>query len=100
MKKIVLLCSVGYSTSLLMSKMRDTAKQLNYECEIDAYPMAEAPKVIPDADIVLIGPQVRFEEKRLKNSFSDKVIEVIDSRMYGTMDGEGVMKSVIKKLGQ
>ena len=42
MKKIVLLCSAGMSTSMLVKKMQAAAEAENYACEIAAYPMAEA----------------------------------------------------------
>ena len=41
MKKIVLLCSAGMSTSMLVKKMQAAAEAENYACEIAAYPMAE-----------------------------------------------------------
>ena len=40
MKKIVLLCASGMSTSMLVKKMQEAAKAENYECEISAYSAA------------------------------------------------------------
>ena len=37
MKKVVLLCTLGMSTSLLVSKMRKAAKELGIECSIVKY---------------------------------------------------------------
>ena len=42
MKKIVLLCASGMSTSMLVKKMQEAAKAENYDCEIAAYSAAEA----------------------------------------------------------
>ena len=42
MKKIVLLCNAGMSTSLLVAKMREAALELDEEYEINAYPVSEA----------------------------------------------------------
>ena len=36
MKKVVLLCTLGMSTSLLVSKMRKAAKELGIDCSIVA----------------------------------------------------------------
>ena len=36
MKKILLVCSAGMSTSLLVNKMRDAAKECGEEVEINA----------------------------------------------------------------
>lgn len=98
MKRIVLFCSVGFSTSLLVAKMQAAADALKFECDISAHSVANAPELVPDADIVLIGPQVRFEQKRLQKEFPDKIIECIDMRMYGTMDGAAVLNYVIHRL--
>ena len=34
MKKIVLLCASGMSTSMLVKKMQEAAKAENYDCEL------------------------------------------------------------------
>ena len=41
MRKIVLLCNAGLSTSMLVDKMRKEAEAIGYECTINAYPVAE-----------------------------------------------------------
>lgn len=64
MKNIVLFCAAGMSTSLLVTKMQDAAKAKGEEAEIAAYSIAEMDSVIDKADVVLIGPQIRFQEKR------------------------------------
>ena len=79
------------STSLLVSHMRDAAKADNYECDINAYPIANAPAVIPEADIILLGPQVKYMLNKLKKEYPDKIIEAIDMRIYGMIDGKGAL---------
>jgi len=49
------------STSLLVSKMRKAAEEIGYECEINAYSVSEVTTYGPESDIVLLGPQVRYE---------------------------------------
>lgn len=98
MRKIVLVCMAGLSTSILVSKMREAAAKQNYECEINAYPIANVSTVGADADIVLLGPQVRFQEQSVKSQVTCPV-EVIDMQMYGMMDGESVIKEVKRVLG-
>lgn len=67
MKKIVLLCASGMSTSMLVKKMQEAAKAENYDCEIAAYSAAEAVEKASDADVVLLGPQVFLKTKLQKN---------------------------------
>ena len=40
MRKIVLLCAAGMSTSALVKKMQAAAEAENYACDIAAYPVA------------------------------------------------------------
>lgn len=99
MRNIVLLCAAGMSTSMLVNKMKTAAAEMGYECEINAYGLSEAPNVVPAADIVMLGPQVRFNQKKLAERYPDKIVECIDMRMYGTMNGKGVVDVIRSKLG-
>lgn len=99
MRKIILLCSAGMSTSLLVTKMRESAAAQNYETQIDAHSVSEAKREGSDADIVLLGPQVRFNLSAVQKQLPDTPVEVIDMRAYGMMDGEAVIKQVKEVLG-
>lgn len=66
MKKIVLLCAQGMSTGMLMNKMREYAAKIGYECTINAYSVSRAKEMASDADCILIGPQVRYEQDNVK----------------------------------
>lgn len=99
MKTITLLCAAGMSTSLLVNKMRKAAADLNYDCTINAYSLSESKRVVPESDIVLLGPQVRFNLKKLQAEYPGKPIECIEMRDYGTMNGQAVMQFAMKKLG-
>lgn len=99
MKNIVLICAAGMSTSLLVSKMENEAASEGYDCKIQAYSVTEAPYVIPDADVVLLGPQVRYNLKSYREQFPDKKIELIDMVQYGTMNGRAVLDFAKKVIG-
>lgn len=100
MKKITLLCAAGMSTSLLVTKMKQAAEKNGWDYEIAAFALAEAPAQVPLADIVLLGPQVRFNEKKLQSQYPDKIIRCIEMRDYGTMNGEAVVKFARKEMGE
>ena len=65
MKKVVLLCTLGMSTSLLVSKMRKAAKELEIDCSIVAIGEYELKKYEKEADIIMLGPQVRYLFNRI-----------------------------------
>jgi len=99
MRKIVLLCNAGMSTSALVTKMRKAAVKINYECEINAYAAAEATSVTKGADIVLLGPQVKYLLSEVKEKIKPIPVEVIDMMTYGMMDGEKVLSRVKQAMG-
>lgn len=99
MRKIVLLCNAGMSTSALVTKMRQAAEKINYGCEINAYPAAEASAVAKDADIVFLGPQVKYMLNEVKEKVSPTPVEVIDMMVYGMMDGGKVVDRAKQVLG-
>lgn len=92
MKKIVLLCAAGMSTSLLVTRMQAAAADAGFACEISAHSVFEASRYIPTSDVVLVGPQVRYEIDRLRRENPGKVIEPIDMTAYGMVDGAGVLR--------
>lgn len=97
MKKIVLFCMAGLSTSILVEKMREAAKEKGYDCTVNAYAIGNAVKEGADADLVLLGPQVRLQEDQIKSLVTCPV-EVVDMLAYGMMDGHQVMNRVIEIL--
>ena len=77
MTKILLVCSAGMSTSLMVNKMKDAAAKRGLEAEIWAVADAEAANNIGNADIMMLGPQVRFLESKMKGIAGDKPVTVI-----------------------
>ncbi len=96
MRKILLCCAGGMSSSLLVLRMRQAAEQQNYECEIETDGYMWIEKKAKDADVLLVGPQIRHHLQNLRKQISCPV-EVIDMKLYGTMDGAGVLE-VAKKI--
>lgn len=99
---IMLVCSAGMSTSLLVSKMEKAALSRDLDVDIFAVSASEADSYLAkkDVDVLLLGPQVRY----MKNQFEKKVegtdieVAVIDMRDYGMIDGEKVLNTAISKI--
>lgn len=99
MRNIVLFCAAGMSTSILVTKMKEYVDKIGYTCEINAHALTETSKYGEDADIILLGPQVRFQLNNVKKQLPNKIVEPIDMQAYGTMDGKKVIEFVKEKLG-
>ena len=97
MKKILLACNAGMSTSLLVEKMKKYAKDNGIDCVIEAMGATAAQKVVGEWDVCLLGPQVRYVLAKMKAASSTPVV-VIDTRAYGLMDGAAVMKTALEAM--
>ena len=97
---ILLCCSAGMSTSLLVSKMEASAKSQGIDCKIWAVGSTEVNKHIDQADVLLLGPQVRFMLGQLKKAGEQRGIPVdaIQPQHYGLCNGEAVLKQALNLL--
>lgn len=101
-KKILLSCAGGFSTSLLVNKMKEAAKDEGKDYEIQAVSAAQVKDIIEQdvPDCILIGPQIRYLEDDLKFDADKKNIplEVIGMQDYGTMNGKNVIAQAERLL--
>ncbi|GGB60524.1 PTS sugar transporter subunit IIB [Virgibacillus dakarensis] len=101
MKRILLACSSGMSTSLLVTKMKEVAAAKGIETEIWAVAQDKALEDMKKADVLLIGPQMRFLKKKLAKAADQAGIslDVIDPIAYGRIDGEAVLDKALELIG-
>ncbi|SUG69932.1 PTS system N,N'-diacetylchitobiose-specific transporter subunit IIB [Salmonella enterica subsp. enterica] len=97
-KHIYLFCSAGMSTSLLVSKMRAQAEKYEVPVIIEAFPETLAGEKGPAADVVLLGPQIAYMLPEIQRLLPGKPVEVIDSMLYGKVDGLGVLKAAVAAI--
>lgn len=98
-RTIMLVCSAGMSTSLLVTKMAKVAELQGIDADIFAVSASDADANLAskDVNVLLLGPQVRF----MKAQFEQKLVpldipfDVIDMKDYGMMNGENVLKTAL-----
>ena len=66
MKRVLVCCNTGVTTSLLVAKIKAVAEARGLEIEIEASPISTAADHISDADAVLLGPQVALPKRLLR----------------------------------
>lgn len=99
MVNILLCCSAGMSTSMLVKKMRAAAEEKGIEAEIWAISQSELSENKEKADVILLGPQIRFAMNDVKAEVGpDKPVDVIELLDYGTMNGKKVLDFALSKL--
>lgn len=102
-KTIMLVCSAGMSTSLLVTKMQKAAEARGIDADIFAVSASEADNNIEqkDVNVMLLGPQVRFMKAQFEQKLAPKGIplDVINMSDYGMMNGEKVLDQALELMG-
>ncbi|HAE60979.1 MAG TPA: PTS sugar transporter subunit IIB [Eubacteriaceae bacterium] len=98
-KKILLVCAGGFSTSMLVEKMKEEAASKGLEIIIDACAENAIESNLP-ADVIMLGPQMGHAEDGVKVKVGPQVpVTTIDMMDYGMMDGEKVLDAAKKLMG-
>ncbi|WP_207711035.1 PTS sugar transporter subunit IIB [Romboutsia sp. CE17] len=93
MIKIMLACSAGMSTSLLVTKMEKAAKENDIEAKIWAISEVNLKNEIEKCDVLLLGPQVRYiigKATEMAKPYNIPV-EVINMMDYGKCNGKAIL---------
>lgn len=95
---ILLVCSAGMSTSLLVTKMQKAAQEKGIDANIWAISTDSLDRNLPKADVILMGPQIRFQLNALREKASKYgvPVDVIDSVDYGMCNGPKVLEKAMK----
>ncbi|MBW9212900.1 MULTISPECIES: PTS sugar transporter subunit IIB [Terrabacteria group] len=99
-KTIRLFCAAGMSTSLLVNKMKEAAQTAGKDYDIAAFSLNEFEQHAAEADVCLLGPQVRYALAKLQAEYPNYKIADIPMQMYGMMDGKGVISVAEKLMGE
>lgn len=99
-KKMVirLFCAAGMSTSVLVNKMQEAAREKGKDADIAAYSISEMERLVDGIDVALLGPQVGFQLGKAKEICDPKgvPVDVIPMQDYGMCNGMNVLKFAYK----
>ncbi|RHK01896.1 PTS sugar transporter subunit IIB [Enterococcus casseliflavus] len=94
-KKILLACAGGFSTSMLVENMKESAKNKQIDVIIDACSEGSIESHLP-VNIVMLGPQMGHAEEGVKEKVGKEVpVTIINMSDYGMMDGEKVLNTAL-----
>ncbi|WP_390888092.1 PTS sugar transporter subunit IIB [Clostridium intestinale] len=98
--RIMLACCAGISTSLVVTKMQEAAKEQGKEYKIWAVDQKQIEEELGNFDVLLLGPQIRHVLRKATKIVGDMApIAIIDSRAYGRCDGEAVLEQAESLVG-
>ncbi|ADU72810.1 MAG: PTS sugar transporter subunit IIB [Pantoea sp.] len=100
MVKILLCCSAGMSTSMVVQRMEKAAVQLSLDARIEAVGMEEFRDKIADYDCCLLGPQIKYKLADFQQRAAEfnKPVTVINTMDYGMLNGEKILKSALSLI--
>lgn len=91
--RILLVCSGGMSTSVLMSKMEKYYEERGIDAKVLACGTDKYVDEAPGFDIILLGPQVTYRRKQIAESVDIPVVP-IKPQDYAFANVENILKEV------
>ncbi|MCP1437287.1 PTS system cellobiose-specific IIB component [Erwinia persicina] len=100
MIKILLCCSAGMSTSMVVQRMEKAAVKLGIDTKIQAVGMEEFSEKIADFDCCLLGPQIKYKLNDFQKCAAEyhKPVAVINTMDYGMLNGEKILQSALSLI--
>ena len=97
MVQVLIVCSWGMSTSLLVDSLVAAAEAAHYELQVEALSAGEYAVKVDECDVVLIAPQIRHLRKSIEKlaASAGKPVAMIEPFHYATMDGQAVLKQIM-----
>ena len=90
-RRIVLICSAGVSTNMLVRRMEHEAARLGYPCSVTFYPIQEVKEAAQFADVMLLAPQSAFELPEIQVKYPNVKSAVIPKDLYASIDSVKIL---------
>lgn len=99
-KRILICCAAGMSSSILVKSMRDTASKLNINIKIGAVNIGNVDQYIGKVDYILLAPQIEYEYNNLLRRAKRYDVEVlkITHQEYGRLEGKSLLLRIQNDL--
>lgn len=100
MKKILLICDMGMSTSLVVKRMQEAAKNQNAEVSIEARGSQDFESYVGDYDLFLVAPQISYKLSDFQSVVQPlgKKVELINMMDYGMTAGDKILSMALALL--
>lgn len=97
--KILLACAVGMSTSMLVDRMKTSAKEQGLDVEIEAIPVSALSAHLKGVQMILLGPQVSYLLAQVARQYAPIPVKVVEMMDYGMMNGTKVLDDALQDIG-
>ncbi|AST95456.1 MULTISPECIES: PTS sugar transporter subunit IIB [Shouchella] len=103
MYNVLVTCSAGMSTSMLVQKVKNEAEKQGVNLKIEAVSITEGKTLVQkhDYDLLLLGPQVAFMQKQMEEFVDGRMaVKVINQADYGMLRGDKVLQDIVETIEQ
>lgn len=101
MKNILLVCSAGMSTSIIVKKMLEAAKEKGIDVHIEAVGLNKVEERADEFELFLLGPQIKYRKDEIDKiaEAKNKKVALINTMDYGLMRGDKILDFALELLG-
>ncbi len=100
MKKILLMCMGGFSTGLLVEKMKNVAKENGESVDIKAISTSSLDEVAGDYDCLLLAPQINYLAEDVKSKYPELPLYLIQPMDYGRLNAQKILTKAMDLMKQ
>ncbi|NVF12519.1 PTS cellobiose transporter subunit IIB [Anaerococcus sp. AGMB00486] len=100
MKKVLVLCNAGMSSSLIAKKAFDYFKKENKEIEVTATTVMQGETTIKDGeyDLYLLSPQMRMNFKKFEKIANENDKKIVQIPFNAYAPTESGVKNIVKLI--
>jgi PTS system cellobiose-specific IIB component len=93
-KKVLLVCGAGASSGFMAAAGRKAAKKEKADIEFKAKSESEIHNHLNEIDLLLVAPHLKYMVEEVQNACDAAGVKtgVIPQRVYGALDGKGLVK--------
>lgn len=96
--RLMLCCTGGLTTGYFADSLNNMAMERNMDCSFDALPVDDIYTEALDYDAILLAPQISYRLAEVRAVFSDKFVQTIPPKIFGSYDVEGMLSLVDQEL--
>ena len=102
MKRLLFITSPSVATDILVKRALDASRTYDFPVQIDTKGEKEgfAQLAKESFDMILLSPLLRYvlNDSDKKELFKDTPIYLVDSMIYGSLNGEAIIANIILKI--
>jgi PTS system cellobiose-specific IIB component len=95
--RVLLVCGSGASTAFMANAIRKSAKKQGLDMSVKARSESELENYLDEIDVLLVGPHLEYMLQEVTDLATPHgiVVKLIPKSLYGSLDGEGVLNSLL-----